>query len=101
MDNLRVSVPPDGDNDGVIDSADECPATAPGAVVNAQGCGIEQLAPCAGPAGGGTWKSHGQYLLAVARAGAAFQSAGLITRDEKEAIIRAAIHSDCGKRSRF
>ena len=97
MDNLRAIVARDSDGDGVLDSADECPETAPGAVVNEHGCSIEQLVPCAGPAEDGAWRSHGEYFLTVARAAVAFQSSGLITESEKRAIIRAAIHSDCGK----
>merc|ERR1711879_333077 len=33
--------PMDSDNDGVIDSMDQCPTSAPGAVVNAKGCEID------------------------------------------------------------
>lgn len=32
--------PLDGDNDGVPNSQDLCPNTAPGAIVNEDGCGI-------------------------------------------------------------
>jgi len=71
---------------------------AAGAVVNEHGCSIEQLVPCEGPTSGSTWKNHGEYVLAVARAAASFHSAGLITTKEKRAIIRAAIQSDCGRR---
>src|SRR5207249_8785497 len=42
---------PDEDKDGVPDSRDQCPGTAPGAIVNADGCSIDQLVPCEG-----TWK---------------------------------------------
>ena len=44
----------DSDCDGVGDSVDQCPNTPPGSIVNADGCSIDQLAPCAGPASGGT-----------------------------------------------
>ena len=36
----------DADGDGVGDSLDQCPDTAAGDVVNAQGCSIDQLVPC-------------------------------------------------------
>jgi len=57
MDNLVISnlVLLDSDGDGVPDCRDECPDTAPGAVVDERGCSIEQLVPCYGrrPAGRG------------------------------------------------
>src|SRR5262249_54770272 len=52
----------DADCDGVGDSADRCPNTPAGSIVNANGCSIDQLAPCAGPATGGTWRNHGEYV---------------------------------------
>lgn len=36
-----VVVPKDSDGDGVVDSADKCPGTVAGAVVDAQGCEID------------------------------------------------------------
>ena len=88
----------DGDRDGVVDYLDECPGTAVGAVVNEHGCSIEQLVPCAGPVTGGMWKNHGHYVLAMLRATAEFESAGLISKQERRAIMRAAARSDCGKK---
>ena len=88
----------DSDGDGVPDAADKCPYTPAGAVVNEHGCSIEQLVPCTRPATGGSWKNHGQYVLAVVRAAKAFHSAGLVTTSEKRAIVRDAIRSDCGRR---
>ena len=57
----------DADADGVPDSLDLCPGTPAGAIVDADGCSIDQIAPCSGPASGGTWKNHGQYVSAVAQ----------------------------------
>src|SRR5690349_23911059 len=31
-------------------------------IVDSNGCSIEQLVPCGGPASGGSWKNHGQYV---------------------------------------
>src|SRR6266478_2571693 len=62
----------DADADGVPDSLDQCPGTPAGAVVDASGCSIDQIAPCSGPASGGTWKNHGQYVSAVSQAVEAF-----------------------------
>src|SRR5207247_10191041 len=71
----------DADGDGIADSADLCPSTPTGALVNANGCSIDQLAPCSGPASGGTWKNHGQYVSTVAHAAAAFLAQDLISQD--------------------
>src|SRR5437667_148780 len=57
----------DADADGVPDSLDLCPSTPGGAIVDEHGCSLEQIAPCSGPASGGTWKNHGQYVSAVAQ----------------------------------
>jgi hypothetical protein len=86
----------DADGDGVADSLDECPGTAAGAIVDANGCSIEQLAPCAGPASGGTWKNHGQYVPSVAQAAEAFLAQGLISQEEADEIVGQAANSDCG-----
>src|SRR5881396_1106433 len=89
----------DADGDGVADSLDLCPGTPAGAIVDANGCSIDQLAPCSGPASGGTWKSHGQYVSIVAQAAAAFLAQDLISADQADAIIAQAAHSNCGSRS--
>ncbi|HTL58589.1 MAG TPA: thrombospondin type 3 repeat-containing protein [Candidatus Limnocylindrales bacterium] len=86
----------DADADGVADSLDQCPNTAPGAIVDAQGCSIDQIAPCSGPASGGTWKNHGQYVSSVAQAAEAFQAQGLINAEQAEEIIAQAAQSNCG-----
>ena len=90
----------DSDGDGVPDSLDRCPDTPPGAIVNAEGCSIDQLAPCAGPRPGKTWKSHYQYVLAVATEVVEFWLDGLLTDDQANAIVDAAIKSDCGKKAK-
>ena len=88
----------DTDGDGVPDDKDNCPDTAPGSVVNEHGCNLEQLVPCGGPATGGTWRNHGEYLRAVTTATDAFLAAGLITPEQREAVLRVTRHSDCGKK---
>src|SRR5438034_2696302 len=98
--NAAFSLSTDADEDGVADSADLCPDTAQGAVVNADGCSIDQLAPCNGPASGGTWKNHGQYVSSVAHAAEDFLAQGLISQDEKDAIVAAAAQSKCGAKVR-
>lgn len=87
----------DADGDGVGDSLDLCPGTPSGAIVDANGCSIDQLAPCSGPASGGAWKNHGQYVSAVAQAAEAFLAQGLISVDQAEEIVAQAAQSSCGK----
>jgi len=87
----------DADSDGVGDSLDLCPGTAAGAIVDANGCSIDQLAPCSGPASGGTWKNHGQYISAVAQAAEAFLAQGLISAEQADGIVGQAARSNCGK----
>jgi len=90
----------DEDGDGVADSLDQCPGTPAGAIVDANGCSIDQLAPCAGPASGGAWKNHGEYVSSVAHAVEEFLEQGLITEDQAEAIVSEAARSKCGAKSR-
>lgn len=92
-----VLIEPDGDGDGVPDSEDQCPGTPVGAIVDAHGCSIEQLAPCVGPRSGGVWENHGQFVSAVNAAAEAFQGAGLISDEQKDSIVENAAKSDCGK----
>jgi hypothetical protein len=90
----------DADGDGVADSLDECSDTPAGSVVDANGCSIDQLAPCAGPASGGTWKNHGEYVSTVAHVSEQFLEQGLISQAEQEAIVAAAAQSDCGSKTK-
>jgi uncharacterized repeat protein (TIGR01451 family) len=91
----------DSDGDGVGDACDACPDTPPGQAVDARGChiSVDQLCPCAGPASGGTWKNHGRYVSCVAHAAEDFLTDGLITEQEKDALVSDAARSRCGKRS--
>ena len=84
--------PADSDADGVPDSRDQCPDTHPGEIVNGDGCSISQLVPCGGP-----WKNHGQYVSSMTHMAGEFLKAGLITREQKDAIVSAAARSGCGK----
>ena len=88
----------DVDGDGVGDFRDLCPDTAPGAVVNADGCSIDQLVPCDGPRTGGTWKNHGTYVAAIAHAANEFLAQDLISGDQKGAIVSNAAQSSCGRK---
>lgn len=99
IDNVTVTVfsDSDADDDGVPDDQDRCPDTPAGDVVNQHGCSIDQLVPCSGPARGGAWRNHGEYVAAVVKVTETFRRAGLITARERNAIIHAAAQSDCGK----
>ena len=89
----------DIDGDGVPNESDECEFTPVGEVVDPSiGCAIEQLVPCEGPRGSTeTWKNHGQYMSTLAKTTNSFVKDGLITEEEKEAIMAGAASSDCGK----
>jgi hypothetical protein len=79
---------------------DLCPDTAAGAIVDSNGCSIDQLAPCSGPVSGGSWKNHGEYVSAVAHAAEAFLAQGLISQAQADAIVSQAAQSDCGSKNK-
>ena len=54
---------------------------------------IEDLCPC-----GGQWKNHGEYVHCVLTVAVAFVEEGLITEADKQAALKQAAASDCGKR---
>jgi probable HAF family extracellular repeat protein len=58
------------------------------------GCTIAQLCPC-----DNSWRSQAEYVRCVIQQAWRFFRAGLITADQRRAIIRDAILSDCGKRA--
>ena len=98
---IAVQIEPvvlDSDGDGVPDDVDQCPGSAPGAPVDVTGCTIDQLVSCSGPASGGIWGNHGQYVSAIVRTVEAFAAAGLLTPAEEDAVVRAAARSNCGRR---
>jgi hypothetical protein len=59
---------------------------------------IDQLVPCSGPASGGTWKNHGQYVSSVAHAAQNLANLGCISPQEKGQIVSEAARSNCGKK---
>jgi sugar lactone lactonase YvrE len=91
---LDIAIVPtqDSDGDGVPDDRDLCPNTPSAGAVDANGCSINQLVPCAGP-----WRNHGAYVSAIAKKAEQFLEQGLITEDQKDAIVEVAAQSDCGK----
>jgi hypothetical protein len=85
--------PADTDRDGVPDYRDQCPGTRPDALVNSDGCSIDQLCPC-----DGHWTNHGEFVNCIKQVTADFLNAGLITPAERRTRIQQATTSDCGKR---
>lgn len=98
MEITGTPVPPvtDSDGDGVDDTADQCPGTPSGSLVDSAGCSGAQNVDAACPCEG-AWKNHGKYVSCVAHASEAELAAGLLTEDEKDAIVSAAGESSCGK----
>jgi hypothetical protein len=90
----------DTDADHVPDSVDACLSTAPGAVVNSEGCSLDQLVPCSAPASGGTWKNHGAYVSAFAKTTEDFVEQGLLSSADADALVEAAAQSNCGAKPR-
>jgi hypothetical protein len=82
----------DSDSDGVPDFQDQCPNTHAGAIINSNGCSIEQLCPCEGP-----WRNHGEFLNCMRNVLREFSHAGLITIQQHHQLFRAAAESNCGK----
>jgi hypothetical protein len=58
---------------------------------------IDQLVPCSGPASGGTWKNHGQYVSSVAHAAQSLAKQGCISQQEIGQIVSEAARANCGK----
>jgi hypothetical protein len=59
---------------------------------------IDLLVPCSGPATGGTWKNHGQYVSSIAHAAQRLANLGCISQQQKGKIVSAAARSNCGKK---
>ena len=87
----------DTDGDGVDNDIDRCAGTRPGAVVDKEGCSIEQRCPCGGPAPGESWSSRGAYVRCVTEESFVFLQLGLITDEERGATMAWAARSDCGR----
>ena len=60
---------------------------------------IDELVPCSGPASGGTWKNHGEYVSSVAHEAQSLANQGCISEQEKGQIVSEAARSNCGKES--
>ncbi len=90
----------DIDGDGVAnDFPDLCLFTPLGVVIDPQsGCALDELVPCDSPFGTDTgWRNHGQYVAAFARASKEFVRNGLLTEEERDALMSSAGSSACGQ----
>jgi hypothetical protein len=90
----------DLDGDGVPNTApDACAFTPSGEMVDpTSGCSIAQYCPCEGPRGTTElWKNHGKYVSCVSKSAQSFVDLGLITEEEKDAMVSAAAQSSCGQ----
>jgi hypothetical protein len=90
----------DTDADQVPDSLDQCPDTVFGAIVNAEGCSLDQLVPCSGPVSGGSWKNHGAYVSSFSHTAESFVEQGLISEEDADALVAAAAQSSCGAKAK-
>jgi len=86
----------DSDSDGVGDACDHCPNTPAHAIVNADGCSVDQICPCEGPRDGGEW-TRGGYAKCVAGAVRDLRRLGLLSRREAADVVRGALQNGCGQ----
>lgn len=82
----------DSDADGVVDSADECPDTPAGTLIDERGCSV---CPCETTAAGAAWASRREYIACVKAEAKRQRAAGLLRKKEMRAAIRAARRSTC------
>ncbi|HEV2663820.1 MAG TPA: hypothetical protein VG324_02865, partial [Blastocatellia bacterium] len=85
---LHPENPDDCDHDGVPNAEDQCAETPLGSIVNAQGCSIAQICPCA-------MDSHDEYVACVRDTARIFQQAGLISNSQRRQIIENARVASC------
>jgi hypothetical protein len=79
----------DCDNDGVPNAQDLCGETLFGALVNTNGCSVDQICPCEG------WLEHADYFACVERVSAEFESAGAITSAQRAELLARAETANC------
>jgi hypothetical protein len=58
---------------------------------------LPELPSCAGPATGGLWRNHGEYMAAVTRALNRLVEENVITAVQRGALIAQAARSTCGR----
>ena len=96
-DGLGDACDADTDNDGIENDVDFCPETAAGVLVTAEGCSADQhMANACGDAS--EFRNHGAYVSCVAHAAEELLVEGVVTEEEKDAIVSAAGQSSVGKK---
>ncbi|MCZ6678310.1 MAG: thrombospondin type 3 repeat-containing protein [Candidatus Poribacteria bacterium] len=88
---------PDADDDGVDNGLDQCAGTEFDVLVSANGCSSGQLLELECPSNG-EYRNHGQYLKCIAHEVNRQVDDGLITEQEKGAIVGTAAKSDIGNK---
>lgn len=88
----------DDDGDDVLDFSDSCPGTALGTLTDLGGCSSHQRFESACPSDG-LYRNHGKYVSCVAKEAERQVDMGLITEEEKDAIVSSAGQSLIGKKS--
>jgi Thrombospondin type 3 repeat len=86
----------DDDGDQVEDIADFCQGTDSSAAIDTQGCSSPQRFVRACPVSA-TYKTHGQYVSCVANEADKQVAIGLITEEEKGAIVSGTAKTKTGK----
>lgn len=78
------------------DGQDSCAGTAPGLLILANGCSSPQHLELRCPTAA-AYRNHGQYVQCVAHEAEAQRTAGLISAQEKDAMVATAANSQVGK----
>ncbi|MFN2424999.1 MAG: thrombospondin type 3 repeat-containing protein [Candidatus Binatia bacterium] len=87
----------DTDQDAVGDACDQCAEDGAGGPVDRHGCTVTQHCPCDGPEIDQSWRSQADYLRCIKRKARKFRLHGLITPDERRALVVAAREGSCGR----
>ena len=95
----------DGDGDSISNVCDSCPDTQQDTNVDEYGCSkdrsISQMVEDSCPVFPETeWKNHGEFVRCVAHAAHILFAEGVISLEEKGAIISEAARSNIGKRDK-
>ena len=97
QDGIGDQCDPDDDGDGFADAVDACNGTAPGSVIDGSGCSSPQLFEqiCSINR---VYRNHGEYVSCVANEATRQVNAGMMTEDQKSAVVSAAAQSEVGKK---
>lgn len=91
----------DADADGVGDACDVCSETAAEAVVDNDGCSLDQHCPCDLDPDGNPWASHGRYYRCYSDEVFRFRIMHVVNGTEADLLKMAARDNECGDREPF